>query len=81
MSDGGVHLGFPIVARGYDGGMRSIGSGDARTHLYRLLDDVAAGESIASNVDETLERFRALRKGTTLGGISSRELIDEGRKY
>jgi len=26
--------------------MRSIRSDDARTHLYRLLDDVAAGESI-----------------------------------
>ena len=79
--------------------MRSIGSEDARTHFYRLLDEVADGESItitrrgrpvakivpvetvASNADNMLERFRTLRKGNALGGLSIRELIDEGRKY
>jgi prevent-host-death family protein len=78
---------------------RSIGADEARTHFYRLLVDVAGGESITitkrgrpvanlvpvdratANADEMLERFRALRTGNRLGGLSIRELIDEGRKY
>jgi prevent-host-death family protein len=78
--------------------MRTIGSDRARTHLYRLLDDVADGESITitkrgrpvaelvrieratANADDVLKGFRALRKGITLGGLSIRELIDEGRR-
>jgi hypothetical protein len=30
---------------------------------------------------EAVDRIRELRKGTTLGGISVKELINEGRKY
>jgi hypothetical protein len=30
---------------------------------------------------EAFERIRKLREGNTLGGISVKELINEGRKY
>jgi hypothetical protein len=30
---------------------------------------------------EAVDRIRELRKGVTLGGISVKELINEGRKY
>lgn len=78
--------------------MRSIGSDGARTHFYRLLDDVSAGEPLAitkrgkavamlvpigpaaSNADDVLDWMRAFRKRNVLGGISIRDLIDEGRR-
>jgi prevent-host-death family protein len=34
----------------------------------------------ASKADDLLDRIRTFRKGNTLGGLSIRELIDEGRK-
>jgi len=78
--------------------MRSVGSDDARTHFYRLLDDAASGEPTmitrrgkpiarlipidpaATKAEDRLRAIRAVRKGITLGGVSIRDLIDEGRK-
>ena len=79
--------------------MRSIGAYEAKTHLPRLLDEVARGERItitkhghpvavlvppdsaeARDVDGMMRRFRELRRGNRLGGLSIRELIDEGRR-
>ncbi len=33
-----------------------------------------------ARVDEAFEQLKALRKGTTLGGLSWKELRDEGRR-
>lgn len=79
--------------------MRSIGSYEAKTHLPRLLDEVAKGERItitkhgvpvavlvppgstgSTDVEALMGRFRELRRGNRLGGLSIRELIDEGRR-
>ncbi|MDQ3127113.1 MAG: type II toxin-antitoxin system prevent-host-death family antitoxin [Chloroflexota bacterium] len=79
--------------------MRTIGAYEAKTHLPRLLDEVAKGERItitkhgqpvavlvppgaagAVDVDAQMLRFQELRKGIRLGGLSIRELIDEGRR-
>ncbi len=78
--------------------MRSIGVGVARTQFYRLLDEVAVGETVtitrrgapvarlvpidstSSDVEAVLDRMREFRKGISLGGITIRELIDEGRR-
>ncbi len=35
----------------------------------------------ARSGEELLALFRELRKGTTLGGLTIRELIEEGRRY
>lgn len=79
--------------------MRTVGAYEAKTHLPRLLDEVAAGESITITKHgtpvamlvpvkkpqrtpaEVVDSIRETRKGTTLGGLSIRELIDEGRRY
>ena len=79
--------------------MRSIGSYEAKTHLPRLLDEVAKGERITitkhgrpvailvppgiagrPDADAALARIRKLRTGIRLGGLSIRQLIDEGRR-
>lgn len=79
--------------------MRSIGAYEAKTHLPRLLDEVAKGERITitkhghpvailvppdavarPDADAALARIRELRRGIRLGGLSIRELIDEGRR-
>jgi prevent-host-death family protein len=79
--------------------MRSIGAYEAKTHLPRLLDEVAKGERITitkhgmpvavlvppgsagtTDVEATMQRFRDLRRGNRLGGLSIRGLIDEGRR-
>jgi prevent-host-death family protein len=78
--------------------MRSIGAYEAKTHLPRLLDEVAKGERItitkhgvpvamlvppgsagSTDVEAMMERFRKLRRGNRLDGLSIRELIDKGR--
>jgi prevent-host-death family protein len=79
--------------------MRTIGSYEAKTHLPRLLDEVAAGETITitkhgvpvaelrpvsaasrrSPVD-VIAALRDARRGVTLGDVSLRALIDEGRR-
>jgi prevent-host-death family protein len=33
------------------------------------------------DVDALMERMREFRKGNRLGGVTIRELIDEGRRY
>ena len=40
---------------------------------------VSVREIDRARVDEAFEKLKALRKGTTLGGISSKALRDEGR--
>ena len=78
---------------------RSVSSYEAKTHLPRLLREVAAGASItitrhgtpvarlvppagrpALTTRDAIAALRELRRGKTLGGISIRELIDEGRR-
>lgn len=41
---------------------------------------IPPGRSGATDVEETLRRFRELRRGNRLNGLSIRELIDEGRR-
>jgi prevent-host-death family protein len=79
--------------------MKSIGAYEAKTHLPRLLDEVANGERITitkhghpvamlvppgttdtRDVEEVIARFRELRKGVNLGGLSIKDLINEGRR-
>jgi len=79
--------------------MRSVGAYEAKTHLPRLLDEVAAGESITvtrhgvpvavitpvsprgpAAVREAIAGLRAFRSRHPLGGMTLRELIDEGRR-
>jgi prevent-host-death family protein len=79
--------------------MKQIGVYDAKTHLTRLLDEVARGESITitrhgrpvarlvpvggrrRSVREAIEAIEAFRQGHTLGDLTIRELIEEGRRH
>lgn len=79
--------------------MKQIGVYEAKTHLPRLLDEVARGESITitrhgrpvarlvpvggrrRSVQETIEAIEEFRKGHTLGDLTIRELIEEGRRH
>lgn len=80
--------------------MRTIGAYEAKTHLPRLLDQVAQGETITitkhgvpvamlvpapearrKNIRDVIAAMRELRRGNTLGGITIRELIEEGRRF
>lgn len=79
--------------------MRTVGAYEAKTHLPRLLDEVAKGETITitkhgvpvalltpvpagrrRSVREAIEALREFRQDITLGGLSIREMIDEGRR-
>jgi prevent-host-death family protein len=79
--------------------MRRIGAYEAKTHLPRLLDEVAEGETItitkhgvavavlvpastrsAMTTVAAIAGLRVFRRGHQLGGLSIRELIDEGRR-
>ncbi len=79
--------------------MRRIGAYEAKTHLPRLLDEVAKGEVImitrhglavavlapasthpAMSPVEAIAGLRAFRRDHRLGGLTIRELIDEGRR-
>jgi prevent-host-death family protein len=79
--------------------MIEIGAFEAKTHLSRLLNEVARGETIVitrhgrpiarlapiegSSRDDrrrAIAQLKELRKGQSLGGLSLRELIDEGRR-
>jgi prevent-host-death family protein len=42
---------------------------------------VPAGESEQKDLIRIVRELREIRKGTSLGGLSIRELIDEGRRY
>lgn len=79
--------------------MRTIGAYEAKTHLPRLLDEVANGESITitkhgvpvarlvppgnkqRDVRGVIAELLELQQENTLGDITVRELIDEGRRY
>ena len=79
--------------------MRQVGSYEAKTHLPRLLDEVARGETItitkhgvpvavlgpiarrsSMTTTEAIAGLRAFRQAHPLGGLSIRDLIDEGRR-
>ena len=79
--------------------MITVGAFEAKTHLSRLLDQVAAGEEVtitkhgkpvarlvkAAPVakpigEDLLAEMRRIRIGSSLGGLSWKELRDEGRK-
>ena len=79
--------------------MITVGAFEAKTHLSRLLDQVAAGEEVtitkhgkpvarlveAAPVakpigEDLLAEVRRIRIGSSLGGLSWKELRDEGRK-
>lgn len=81
--------------------MRSVGAYEAKTHLPRLLDEVAKGETITitkhgvpvaklvpvtenrwQNVAEAIKAWEEYRDShnITLGGLSIREMIEEGRR-
>lgn len=80
--------------------MKTIGAYEAKTHLLKLLDEVAAGEQItitkhghpiamltplpnkkSADVSSTIQALRALRQEMSLGGLSVREMIEEGRRF
>ncbi|TAK27785.1 MAG: type II toxin-antitoxin system prevent-host-death family antitoxin [Chloroflexota bacterium] len=81
--------------------MRTVGAYEAKTHLPRLLDEVAKGETITitkhgvpvavlapipaqqrTDVGKLIDEWRAYREehNITLGGLSIREMIEEGRR-
>ena len=80
--------------------MKTVGSYEAKTHLPRLLDEVAQGETITitkhgvpvaqlvpppdarkRDAAKAIEEWKRYQKehNITLGGLSIRELIEEGR--
>ncbi len=80
--------------------VRTVGAHEAKTHLPRLLDEVARGETITitkhgvpvawlmppseacgRSAREAIAALRAFRRGKTLGGLSVRDLIEDGRRY
>lgn len=59
-------------------------AGSPEEVVERALERLAAEETVAAKrmtPDEAVERIRKLRRGITLGGVSIKELINEGRKY
>lgn len=79
--------------------MRRVGSYEAKTHLPRLLEEVAGGATITitkhgvpvavlvppvssrtSSVRDAAGGLRAFRARHHLGGMTIRQLIDEGRR-
>ena len=80
--------------------MKTVGAYEAKTHLPRLLDEVAAGETITitkhgvpvaqlvpppgarrADVGKVIREWEEYRRrhNITLGGLSIREMIEEGR--
>ncbi len=78
--------------------MRTVGSYEAKTHLARLLDEVADGGTVTitrhgravarlvpvsdavTQPAEAIDQLRSARVGVTLGDVTVRELLDEGRR-
>jgi prevent-host-death family protein len=79
--------------------MDTVGTFEAKTHLTRLLDRVAAGEQItitrhgtpiarlvpvtptsSRQIRETITKLKEFSKGQTLGGMKTKDLINEGRR-
>jgi hypothetical protein len=59
-------------------------AGSPEQVVERALERLAAERPIAAKQmtpDEAVERIRRLRQGITLGDVSIKELINEGRKY
>ena len=80
--------------------MDTVGAYEAKTHLPRLLDKVAQGESVTitkhgvpvamlvpvptaqrRSVRETIEAIEQFRQGNSLGSMTVREMIEEGRRW
>ena len=80
--------------------MDTVSAHYAKTHLPRLLERVAQGETIIitkhgrsvaclvpapelrrGSVAATIEAIEEFRRGHTLGDLSIRELIEEGRRH
>jgi hypothetical protein len=52
--------------------------------VERALERLAAEQPLPAKrmtPDEAVERIRQLRRGVTLGDVSIKDLINEGRKY
>jgi prevent-host-death family protein len=49
-------------------------------HGKPVVRMVAAAARDRADVDEAVEQLRRFRKGTTLGGLSWKQLRDEGRR-
>ena len=79
--------------------MRRVGAYEAKTHLPRLLDEVAKGETITITKHgvpvatlgpplsarrlapgAAIDALRDFRRGASLGGLSLREMVEEGRR-
>lgn len=79
--------------------MKTVGAYEAKTHLPRLLEEVAKGEHISITrhgvpvatllpadtakrrpVREVIDQIKQFRRGHRLGGLSIRDMIEEGRK-
>ncbi len=59
-------------------------AGSPEEVVERALERMACERPIAEKrmtPSEAVDRLRELRKGITLGGLSIKELINEGRKY
>jgi prevent-host-death family protein len=80
--------------------VKTVGASEARTHLYRLLDEVARGETVTitrngvavaqlvplqgsqrMSVEAAIAAMDDFRKTHTLGDVTIRELVEEGRRY
>lgn len=66
--------------------MTIVGDVDAKDRLTALLDEVEAGGEAAITRDgkavaSAADGLRKLGSQNTLGGITIRELIDEGRRF
>lgn len=78
--------------------MTTVGAYEAKTHLSRLLDQVADGETVTITkhgvpvamlvppgpapvaLDDVIRELDELADGVDRGGLTLRELIDEGRR-
>ena len=79
--------------------MDTVGTFEAKTHLTRLLERVAAGEQItitrhgtpvarlvpvmpggAQEIRETIAKLKQFSKGRTLGGLKTKDLVNQGRR-
>ena len=67
--------------------MESVGTYELKGKLSKLLERVERGESITitrrgkPDVKKVIEEFKAFAKGRSLGDITIRELIEEGRRF
>jgi hypothetical protein len=50
-------------------------------YIERLVSGRATGQTKRDSVGEAIDRILELRKGSTLGGLNIKELIQERHKY